>query len=629
MDNICLYIKESIEIFKKNKKLLIPSTIVLVLVFYVHCMPLLSNIKNIFINKNTKNNVNLRLLNEPKKENNIVPFYNLENLTLVEGIDINLTETLYHYEFIQNISSQTYYGRWENLYFPKNKKHKFIDNYGYSDIDFYKEKNNNYLLNLLQKNSSNISAYFVLKDGFFEDLYLVGNFTFNFENYSLLSKLEKESFSIILENTSLTYRFGEFIDLGKTKTFNNTFINMTFYKGFKLFENKMFYQRKSTSHKKVSLHIISNLFNNETNETTKEFETYFELTAFGSQSYPTKLLDYSIVLTLLAIIEIIHTTKLIQKINENNQLALNLDIYTLIVHILWCAMICCCNFYLALFHNNLPLEYGMPSVAYFFLFSVFLLRATFLVWKAKNQELMYSNIRLFKKKMMNFYLIFYFVLFIHLISVKFIYTYFILTIIEFLGTWIFQIYHSAKNGTKPPMSYNYIFLVSLFKMLIPIYIKCYPNSIFDLRPNYLKVFIIDFIVFIQMIILFLQKLISPKFFVPRKYRVMEFDYYKKSDEINENDKEQECVICLENLSNLAFVEESEKTIYEGKLLKRVKKHIENFIDKYKDNTKRHKSNKPYMVTPCHHIFHSRCLEAWLEVKNECPYCRQKIPSIDI
>ena len=40
------------------------------------------------------------------------------------------------------------------------------------------------------------------------------------------------------------------------------------------------------------------------------------------------------------------------------------------------------------------------------------------------------------------------------------------------------------------------------------------------------------------------------------------------------------------------------------------------------------SVKPYMRTPCGHLFHTKCLETWLEVKNECPYCRQRIPPLE-
>lgn len=38
--------------------------------------------------------------------------------------------------------------------------------------------------------------------------------------------------------------------------------------------------------------------------------------------------------------------------------------------------------------------------------------------------------------------------------------------------------------------------------------------------------------------------------------------------------------------------------------------------------------KNIMRTPCNHLFHNRCLEKWLELKNECPYCRREIPIIE-
>lgn len=37
--------------------------------------------------------------------------------------------------------------------------------------------------------------------------------------------------------------------------------------------------------------------------------------------------------------------------------------------------------------------------------------------------------------------------------------------------------------------------------------------------------------------------------------------------------------------------------------------------------------KGYMLAPCDHIFHRRCLEQWMDVKMECPICRCNLPSI--
>ena len=49
---------------------------------------------------------------------------------------------------------------------------------------------------------------------------------------------------------------------------------------------------------------------------------------------------------------------------------------------------------------------------------------------------------------------------------------------------------------------------------------------------------------------------------------------------------------------------------------------ENFFSFYKksDNSE----GKAYMYTPCNHVFHTQCLEQWLEYKKECPNCRSSM-----
>ena len=639
MDNLFLHIKQSIKFFIKYKVILYPFLLLIFFIFLCYINPnLLFFFTHIKIN-NAKN-----LKTSPRKlddvhnvsnENDNEDFFGDVNLTLIEGMNTNLSNLLIYYEFIDSIS-HTYYGDWENLYLKKNK---FKYTQGNSDIDFYEEGKENFLFNLKQKNCSNLSAYFSLKDGIFEDNYIEGNFTFNFQNFSLPDNLDKDSFSIIIPNTSLSYAFGEYIDLSKKKTINNTFINITFYKELKMFYNKMRYELSSTDYSRVSLYILSKSLKNNTDinnntidnitpeeEYEKEFEVYFEAEAHGSYAYPEKILNYSIIFSIFAYIEIIYTTRFLVSVNENHQISLNTDIYTIIIHIMWSSIICCGNFFLALSQNNLIFEYGMPSLIYFCLFSIFLLRILFFAWRARNIDLVYRDIRLFKKKLIRFYLAFYIVLFFTLTSVKIWYSYFIMTFLLFSATWLGQIIYSAKRGTKPPMSYSYIFCVSLFKMFIPIYLKCYSNSIFSFRPNYLKVVILDGTLFIEAIILSLQKLIGPKFFLTKKYKQPKYDYFRKKSEINEAELEQECVICLENMGKISEDTEAEKNKKDKNEKFNLEKYLNEFVKKmqYKN-----KSNKPYMVTPCHHIFHSRCLELWLEQKNECPYCRSKIPPLEI
>jgi len=641
MNNILFYLKQSISIFYNNRVHIVPSFIILLLVlnfsFYsiINISKLNSSSSMSNSNQKKENPNFVRFLSEKISFINIKRKENEEfkSFNLLEAINSNVTELALYYEFVENITSHSYYGKWENLKMDKDKNN-FIDKSGEIELNFQRKRSDNFLLNLNQKNNSNISVSFIIKDGEYIDNYIVGNFSFNFKNIPLISYLNKNSFSIYLEKINLTYAYGHYMDIGKKQYINKTNINMTFYKKSESFINKINHIISSTDYSLLDFHIksVPELDNNlnKNNSTKKEeknglknFEISFIGKAYGIQKYPIKILNYSIILTFAAFIEIYFSTKFLVIINENVQMALNIDLITVFIQIMWTALICGVNFFLSLTYEPLTYEYGMPSMIYFTLFSIFLLRILFIGWKSRYIELLFNDMAQFRKKLFRFYLVFYCLLLITLVSIKLWYTYFIFTFFLFVGTWIFQIYYSVKKGTKPPMPYSYIFITSLFKILIPIYLKAYNNNIFSLRPSYLKVFICISFVFVEAIIVSLQKLLGPKFFIPEKYREQVFDYYKSAEEIPDNTKTNECVICLENLENLAINNQDE----EDEIFKTNGNYIEKLATMIQKWNKK-KNNKPYMKTPCGHVFHRRCLETWLEIKNECPYCRQKIPPLE-
>ena len=612
------------------------------------------------------NNTNLNINNDTFINNSIINENNtndeLDIIIKVKPLKINVTEKTLYYEFIKTISTGFYYGDWNNFTVKKNRFH---DKNGEGYINIYRKNEKNYLLNLGDSlnTSSKISVYFTIKDGKYVDDYLEGNFTFTLKDISLID-LKNESISFILNNVPISYCWEEYIEAEKLIHLNNTYINLTFYKTFRRFEDYMEYKLTSNDYGNISLEIknatifykkennnnnTNNLnYTNDLNNTNnlnytynlnntnienninitntseiiyeKNFEISFKGLAYGSYSYSKRTLDYSIFMTIFCIIEIYLSADFVKLVNTNDQMALNTDLFTILFHIMWTSLVCGVNFFMSLTRKSSSYEYSMPSFCYFSLFSIFLLRILFLAWRARNRDI--TDMQLFRKKLLRFYLLFYLFLFTTLISIKLWYSYFFFTFILFASTWISQIIYSAKQGTKPPMSYLYILSTSFSKISISIYLKAYKNNIFGFRPNYTKVLIVSGVIIIEAIILCLQKYLGAKFIIPKRFRTQVYNYYKNENEISNNDKEIECVICLDKIGNiLASEDEGINNIKENNIKKRIIKYLEKL-----KNQQKKKGN--YMLTPCHHLFHTKCLESWLNVKNQCPCCRQKIPPLE-
>ena len=594
---------------------------------------------SLITNTNNTNNSNINYNNTNNSTND-----ELDIIIKVKPLKVNITEKILYYQFVKTISTGFYYGDWDNL---SVKKNRFHDKKGEGYLNFYKRNDKNYLLNLGEpSNSSKISVYFTIKDGDYIDDYLEGTFTFTLEDISLID-LKNESISFVLNNVPISYCWEEYIEAEKLINLNHTFINLTFYKKFRQFEDYMEYKLTSNDYGNVSLEIknatsfikndnysidinntnitnnsfeiSNNSFNNDIIY-EKNFEISFKGLAYGSHRYSKSVLNYSIFLSFFCIIEIYLSSDFVKLVNTNDQMALNTDLYTILFHIMWTSLVCGVNFFMSLTRKSSSYEYSMPSFCYFCLFSIFLLRILFLAWRARNRDI--TDMQLFRKKLLRFYLLFYLFLFTTLISVKLWYSYFFFTFILFASTWICQIIYSAKQGTKPPMSYLYILSTSFSKISISIYIKAYKNNIFGYRPNYTKVLIVSCVIIIEAAILFFQKFFGAKIIIPKRFRAKVYNYYKNEKEISENDKEIECVICLDKIGNIEIQEESEINNIKGNS---IKKRIIKYLEKLK-NQKENKGN--YMLTPCHHLFHTRCLESWLNVKNQCPCCRQKIPPLE-
>lgn len=105
----------------------------------------------------------------------------------------------------------------------------------------------------------------------------------------------------------------------------------------------------------------------------------------------------------------------------------------------------------------------------------------------------------------------------------------------------------------------------------------------------------------QVAALMVQLRWGPRCFIPQRFLPAKYDYHRRAPsrppgpsgeaqgprDIETGDAGVECVICMNPLD----------------------------VDRIATR----------MVTPCNHFFHPECLNRWMDVKMECPTCRQPLP----
>lgn len=97
----------------------------------------------------------------------------------------------------------------------------------------------------------------------------------------------------------------------------------------------------------------------------------------------------------------------------------------------------------------------------------------------------------------------------------------------------------------------------------------------------------------QVIIVKLQSIYGPRFFVPQMFLPKVYNYHRAIPEhcyYSENgvNTVSDCVICMSAIN----------------------------------------PKEDYLITPCNHIYHSNCLKEWMEMKMDCPTCRSHLPDFE-
>ena len=531
------------------------------------------------------------------------------------------------YAFILNISSNEYIGSWSELEMLDqaffNKKIKK----GSVEMRFKRTRmRNNLIINLAKNKENSFRIDAILKEGEYIDRYVKINLTFNLIWNDLEKINENNNSEIILENNNTKIDFYKINFLRNVKREKIEKGNITLILKKEEYSYASSYKKRIMSQFNRIMIII----------TSKELNVTINTKVGNDESTKQKVRIYSFILSIFGLIEIYYILKLIMKINDHNEIGNKLSILSISTNCYSKVIICIIHFLLSISNTDEDISYqfGVPTIIYFFAFTGFELKLLFLVFKTRNNSV--ANQELYRKRLLCLYFFFYICLTITVFNIKECLTNYSIIFLYYTIPWLSQILYSILTNTRPPMSRHYIIFLSLSRLYLPIYIKGINGNIYDLKPSYLKVFLLILITFIEVVILLLQKTLGPRTILPTKFRKRGYDYYKDNVNIEQHvSKNPNCIICLQSLS--VEVDENFNTI-----IKKIKRRNKCdkimkicYLDALNEKIKRWIKNiegkavkKKYMITPCDHVFHTLCLEKWMKQKNECPYCKGVIPPID-
>jgi hypothetical protein len=152
--------------------------------------------------------------------------------------------------------------------------------------------------------------------------------------------------------------------------------------------------------------------------------------------------------------------------------------------------------------------------------------------------------------------------------------------------WVPQIVTNVIKDTRKPLHPQYILGMTVTRLAIPLYIFGCPSNFMRIEPDKKWCIAVTAFMGIQAAVLLLQHYLGSRCFIPRQILPEKYCYHRKVED--STNQPIDCVICMTTI----------------------------------DLTQR---TSEYMVAPCEHIFHSGCLQRWMDIKMECPTCRRSLP----
>ncbi|KAJ7281576.1 hypothetical protein C8J57DRAFT_1500270 [Mycena rebaudengoi] len=210
--------------------------------------------------------------------------------------------------------------------------------------------------------------------------------------------------------------------------------------------------------------------------------------------------------------------------------------------------------------------------------------------------------------------------------------------------WLPQIVRSARRGRGSGLSKEYLVGTTMCRLFIALYFLLCPKNVLDIEPRRWSYLLAMFVCLQVMVVILQDTALGPTFFLPRRYAVVKtYDYHPvmpmPSDDPESLDQSLgDCAICMDAIHVDASLRRRTKSFDDNsdrdkpiEMRKGKRKGRSGtaggILNAVHMGVGSATGRKNYSLAPCHHLFHTDCLEKWLSIKNICPQCRRPLPPL--
>ncbi|KAF3593083.1 hypothetical protein DY000_02020072, partial [Brassica cretica] len=308
-------------------------------------------------------------------------------------------------------------------------------------------------------------------------------------------------------------------------------------------------------------------------------------TSINVEVYYNKAVNYTLMVTFVSFLQVLLLIRQMEHSNTQSGAA-KVSIVMIGQQAIMDSYLCLLHLTAGILVESLFNAFATAAFFKFVVFSIFEMRYLLAIWKATRPSNSGEGWETMRRELSFLYSRFYGILLGGVLIMYELHNYMRWILLVMYSFWIPQIVANVVRDSRKPLHPYYILGMTVTRLAIPLYVFGCPKNFMRVEAS--KAWCIGLCAFIgfQAAVLLLQHYFGSRCFVPRKMLPEKYNYYRRLD--HDVNRSRDCVICMATIDL------------------------------------RRRTND-CMVTPCEHLFHSGCLQRWMDIKMECPTCRRTLP----